>query len=238
MRLRSGPDLAIEAEDVADGCGFLLVDHQLAVVGVVSDGRIAAHPHALLLGGGDLVTDPLPCDLPLELGEGEKHVEGEPSHRGGGVELLGDGDERDLMAIEYLDDPGEVRQRPCQSIHLVDDDHVDLIVLDILKKPLESGTLHRAAGQPAVLVMGRQGTPAPVLLAGDVGLAGLALGVERVEVLFEPFLGGFASVDGAPESGRTSGSAGRLSFRHGSPPAPSPALFAGRRSEVPTSERP
>ena len=87
MRLRSGPDLAVEAEDVADGCGFLLVDHQLAVVGVVSDGRIAAHPHALLLGGGDLVTDPLPCDLPLELGEGEKHVEGEPSHRGGGLRL-------------------------------------------------------------------------------------------------------------------------------------------------------
>ncbi len=59
-QLAHGPDLAVETEDAADGCGFLLVDHRLAVVGVASEGRIAAHSHVFLLGGGDLVAYPLP----------------------------------------------------------------------------------------------------------------------------------------------------------------------------------
>jgi len=32
--------------------------------------------------------------LPLEMGEREQDIEREPAHRGGGVELLGDRDER------------------------------------------------------------------------------------------------------------------------------------------------
>ncbi len=38
-------------------------------VGVVSEGWIAAHPHAFFLGGGDLVADALAGDLALELRE-------------------------------------------------------------------------------------------------------------------------------------------------------------------------
>ena len=40
-------------------------------------------------GGSNLVADTLGNDLPLELGKGQKHVEGQPAHRGRGVELLG-----------------------------------------------------------------------------------------------------------------------------------------------------
>ena len=39
--------------------------------------------------------------------------------------------------------------------------------------------------------------PAFVLLTLDVGLAGFALGVERVEGLLQAFVGGFARVDRA-----------------------------------------
>ena len=52
-------------------------------------------------------------------------------HRVGGVELLGDGDEGDTAGIERLDDPGEVRERAGQAIHLVDDDQIDLPLPDV-----------------------------------------------------------------------------------------------------------
>ena len=42
--------------------------------------------------------------------------------------------------------------------------------------------------------------PAFMALARDEGLAGLALGMERVELLLEPFLGGFAGIDGAAKA--------------------------------------
>ncbi len=54
----------------------------------VTQGRDAAHPHPLALGGGDLVADALAGDLALKLGEGQQHVQHQSAHRGGGVELL------------------------------------------------------------------------------------------------------------------------------------------------------
>jgi hypothetical protein len=56
---------------------MLLDHHQRAAMGFVAQGRDPAHPHALGLGGGNLVADPLGGDLALELGEGEQHVERE-----------------------------------------------------------------------------------------------------------------------------------------------------------------
>ena len=45
------------------------------------------------------------------------------------------------------------------------------------------------------------GSPAFVALAGDEGLAGLALRLQRIEFLLEPLFGGFAGVDGAANPG-------------------------------------
>src|SRR3546814_20454675 len=72
--------------------------------------------HTLLLGGGDLVTDALARDLALELGEAEQHVEGQPAHRGRGVELLRDRNERDAVDVEHLYDLGEVAERAGQAV--------------------------------------------------------------------------------------------------------------------------
>ena len=44
-----------------------------------------------------------------------------------------------------------------------------------------------------------QGPPALRGLALDIGLAGLPLGVERIELLIQAMLGGFAGVDGAAQ---------------------------------------
>src|SRR5262249_57877551 len=55
-----------------------------------------------------LVANALGGDFPLELREREQHVQGEPAHRGGRVELLGHRNERHPVRIEQLDELGEV----------------------------------------------------------------------------------------------------------------------------------
>jgi hypothetical protein len=96
-------DLKISAEDHPDPLGFLLDDGEFAVLQLVAQGEGAAHPKSLALGGSDLAADPLGGDLPLELGKGQKYVEGQPAHGRRRIELLGDRDEGDVMGIEQLD---------------------------------------------------------------------------------------------------------------------------------------
>ena len=72
--------------------------------------------------------------------------------RGGGVEGLGDGDERHLMGVEELDQLGEVGQRAGQAIDLVDHDDVDLAGADVGEQPLQGGPVHRAAGKAAIVI--------------------------------------------------------------------------------------
>ncbi len=191
--------LEIKPEDGAHGLGFCLVDDQRAVVGLVAERHEAAHPHALLLRGGDLVPDALAGDLALELGEGQQHVERQPAHRGGGVELLGDRDEGDAVGVEHLDDLGEVGERAGQAVDLVDHHRIDLAGVDIGEQALQGGAFHRAARIGAVVIGGLDQMPAFAGLASYIGLAGLALGMEGVELLLQPFLGRLAGIDGAAQ---------------------------------------
>ena len=144
-----------------------------------------------------------PVTSRLELGEGEQDVQGQTPHRGGGVELLGDGDKGDRFSIKNLHKPGKIRQRPGQPVDLVDDDRVDPPDLDIGEQALQRRALQGGAGDTAIVVTGGQHDPALVLLARDIGLAGLPLRLQRVEVLFKAFFGGFAGVDGAAHRGQT-----------------------------------
>jgi hypothetical protein len=100
------------------------------------------------------------------------------THRAGRVERLGHRDERDARGVEDRDDAGEVGQRPGQAVDLVDHDDVDLPRRDIREQRLESWALHRAAGEAAIVEDGRKRDPTLLLLAQDVGGAGLALGAE------------------------------------------------------------
>ena len=101
------------------------------------------------------------------------------------------------MAVEHLDQLGEVGQRAAEAVDLVDHHHIDQPVLDILHQPLQAGPFQRAAGQAAVVILIADQHPALGSLAGHERLAGLALGVQAVELLLQPFLGGFARVDRA-----------------------------------------
>ena len=55
--------------------------------------------------------------------------------RGPGQRQARDGDERDGMPVENLDEPREIRQRPGQPVDLVDHDDVDPPGLDVGEQP-------------------------------------------------------------------------------------------------------
>ena len=103
------------------------------------------------------------------------------------------------MLVEYLDQPGEVHQRARQPVDLVDHHDIDLAGLDVGEQPLQRRAIERAAGEAAIVIAIGHEQPALGALAGDVGLAGLPLGIEGVELHLEAFFGGLAGVDRAAE---------------------------------------
>ena len=191
----AGPEFDEALEDVPDQLGLAFVGHQSAVLDVVAQRRHAPHPHAFALAGRDLVADALASDLALELREGEQDVQHQPTHGGRRVELLGDRHERHAIAFEHFDHLGEVRQAARQSVDLVDDDHIDLAGFDVRHHPLERRTFHVATGEGRIVVIVGYRYPAFGALAGDVGMTGIALSVDRVVFLVQSFIGGFARVD-------------------------------------------
>ena len=79
QRLRKHPDgteAQVAGENLPDDPGVVLDDGEAAPLGAVAEGRGAPHPHPAGLRGCDFVPDTLGRDLPLELGEGQQHVEG------------------------------------------------------------------------------------------------------------------------------------------------------------------
>ena len=191
--------LQVKTKDGPNGLGLGLVDDQLLVLGIVAEWHGAAGPFALAPAGGDLVSYALGRQLPFELGKGEKDVQGQPAHGRGGVELLGDGDERDRFGVKGLNQLCEIGERAGKAIDLVDHDHIDLAGLDIGQQLLEGRAVEVTAGVCGVVILLGQGPPSLERLALDIGLAGLPLGVQRVEFLLKAMLGGFAGVDGAAE---------------------------------------
>ena len=123
--------------------GLLLIDSDLAILGLVAERHHTADPKPFALGGGDLVADALGGDLALELGKGQQNIQRQPPHRGRGVELLGDRDERHAVRVEQLDELGEVGQRAGQAIDLVDDDDIDLSGANVGQQPLQGRAVGR-----------------------------------------------------------------------------------------------
>src|SRR5712671_4757193 len=74
----------------------------------------------------------------------------------------------------------------------------------ILSRMLQRRSFHRAARQTTIVISSFDQTPSLTGLAPDERLAGLALGLQRVEVLFEALLRTLARVDRAAAS-RSSG---------------------------------
>ena len=182
---------------MSDEFSLSQVHHQFAGIDLIAKRHRAAHPHSLALGGSNLVADALAGDLALELGEGQEHVEREASHAGGRVERLGDRDKAGTSCIEHLNNLCEVGHAAGQPVDLVDEDDIDLAGSHIGEQPHQTGPLHVAAREPAIVIALGHNNPALVALAQGIGSAGLILGIEAVELLFQPILGGLAGIDRA-----------------------------------------
>jgi hypothetical protein len=75
--------------------------------------------------------------LALELGKGEKHIEGEPAHAGSCIERLGDWHEGHSVLVKQLDQLGEIGERAGQAIDLIDHHDGDFAGPDIGKEVLQ-----------------------------------------------------------------------------------------------------
>jgi hypothetical protein len=100
--------LEIAPEDVPDGPRFVFDNGDLAIFGLIAQGHHAADPEALAFRSFNFIPDALGGDLPLELRKRQKNIQRQPTHRGRGVELLGDRDKGYAMGIEQFDQLGKV----------------------------------------------------------------------------------------------------------------------------------
>ena len=78
-----------------------------------------------------LVTNAVHHDLALELREGQKDIQDESSQAVGRIEILGDRDEGDVVALEEVHQSDEIEQRPRNAVQFVDDDDIDKTFLDV-----------------------------------------------------------------------------------------------------------
>src|SRR5258708_5430736 len=69
LEAHDAADLEIATKEVAHEGGMLLDDMERPIVDPIAERNHAAHPDALLLGGGDLVPNAFAGDFPFELGE-------------------------------------------------------------------------------------------------------------------------------------------------------------------------
>src|SRR5271168_1433831 len=102
------------------------------------------------------------------------------------------------MLVEEFHQLGKVGKRPGEPVDLIDDDDVDLPGSHIVKQYLKGRALQGCSGQAPIIIPAADEPPAFVGLTLYVGFAGLALGVERVELEVEIMFGGFAGIDCAP----------------------------------------
>src|SRR6266481_10004717 len=103
------------------------------------------------------------------------------------------------MRIEQLDQFGEVRQRPCQTVDLVDNDDVNLPGADIVQQSLQVRTVSRPARVSAIVVPRTDQGPAGMGLTLDIGGGSIVLRVQRVELLVEPMIGRDSRIDRAAD---------------------------------------
>ena len=101
------------------------------------------------------------------------------------------------MAVEQLDQLGKVSKRAREPVDLIDHHDVDLAGVDVGQELLQGRPVKGGPREGAIVITVREEPPALAHLALDIGLAGLALGVERVEGEIEIMLGRLAGVDGA-----------------------------------------
>jgi hypothetical protein len=87
-------------------------------------------------------------------------------------------DEGDVLAIEDLDQAGEVGEGAGQPVDLVEHDGVDGAAFDLGQRAAAAPGVPECRPRSRHRIAGGEQLPAFVALAANIGLAGLALGIE------------------------------------------------------------
>jgi hypothetical protein len=82
LKAHDAPRLEIATKQRPHDLGTIFDDVQRAIFDPVAQRDYAPQLHPLPFRGGDLVPDALARNLPLKLGEGQQHIESQPSHAG------------------------------------------------------------------------------------------------------------------------------------------------------------
>ena len=117
------------------------------------------------------------------------------THGVGRIERLGNGNECRFATFEHLDELVKAEQRAGKPVDLVYNDDVDPAGFDVCQEAFEGRAIECPAGHATIVVTVGNQDPTFPSLAGDKGLTGLSLGVQRVELHLQAFLAGFAGVD-------------------------------------------
>jgi hypothetical protein len=78
-----------------------------------------------------------------------------------------------------------------RAINFVGRYNFDELRGNVSQKLVDPWMLHTASREAALIIGRWDGLPSLVLLADDIGFAGLPLGAQQVKVLFQPILAGF-----------------------------------------------
>jgi hypothetical protein len=169
--------------------GFFFVHDQAPAIraDVIAEHRAAAHPFPFPPRRRHLVARALTDQFSFKLRETQQNVQSQPAERCAGIELLGNGNEADVVLFENAQHFREVEQRPAQTIHLIYDHAIERSRLDSTKQPCQCGPIHVGPGEAAIVIDFRQGNPAFAPLAQDKSLGDFALCIERVKLLREIF---------------------------------------------------
>src|ERR1700726_300437 len=111
----------------------------------------------------------------------QQNVERQTAERGGGVELLGDGDEADRVLVEAVHEPCEIEQRPAQPVNLIYNHAIEAASLDVFEQLLQARPIETAAAEASVVVLVHHQCPAQLFLAFDIGFGSLALRMKRID---------------------------------------------------------
>ncbi|HEX5116061.1 MAG TPA: hypothetical protein VFW65_12760 [Pseudonocardiaceae bacterium] len=193
---RTGADafVGVAAEDRADDRRFLGRDLQHGRVRVrgVPAGAGTACPAAT--GGFAFHPADHPVDdhFTFELGEHTQQLQQQPAHRGGGVDRLGRGAERDPGLGELVEQVNQVAQAAGEPVHPIHEQHVD----QTQARGLECLLQARPVGGGAGGVVGEPLDQPPSGLGGDVGGQAGVLCFDRVGLVF--LVGGASLVDTDP----------------------------------------
>ena len=145
-------DLLREDLQLAGLFGLAVNGHMGDALRSIAGGGVAAQPAPCFRQLMHIVPDALGNGLPLQLGENRGNIHHRPSHGGGGIKLLLDGDEVNLHSVQLLDQLGKIADVTADPVEAVDNYGPEVLFFCVGHHSFELRPLQRAAREAFILI--------------------------------------------------------------------------------------